>query len=202
MQKVKLGNTKLLVSKLCFGTLPMGLLEANMPLKKGAELIRKAVLSGVNFIDTAHTYGTYRHIFEAKKGMKIKPVIATKTAAVTISETKRQIEKAIKELGVDKIDIFLIHAAREIHPFEKFKQTLKILLQYKSKNLIGYVGIATHVATVVKEAAKIDDMDIIHPLINSAGLGIINGTLSDMKEAINTAHRNGKGIYVMKSLGG
>ena len=46
-----LGNTGIRVSELCFGTLPMGPLQINMPLDEGADIIRKGLDSGINFLD-------------------------------------------------------------------------------------------------------------------------------------------------------
>ena len=48
----------------------------------------------------------------------------------------------------------------------------------------------------------LDEMDIIHPLINKYGHGIIDGTRDDMVNAIAYAARKGKGLYGMKALAG
>lgn len=47
-----------------------------------------------------------------------------------------------------------------------------------------------------------DDIDILFPIINVEGIGILNGTLEDMLEAIRENHAAGKGIYLMKVLAG
>lgn len=54
-----LGNTGIEVSELCYGTLTLGPLQAQISARDGADAIRFALERGVNFIDTAHTYGTY-----------------------------------------------------------------------------------------------------------------------------------------------
>ena len=41
------------ISKLCFGSLTVGPLQANLPVDIGAEVIAHAFDCGVNFIDTA-----------------------------------------------------------------------------------------------------------------------------------------------------
>ena len=45
-------------------------------------------------------------------------------------------------------------------------------------------------------------MDVIHPLINLKGMGIIDGGVQDMLAAIREAHEAGKFVYAMKSLAG
>ena len=54
----------------------------------------------------------------------------------------------------------------------------------------------------VKAALRFPEIEIIHPLINEAGIGIQDGTRQDMEAAIEAAHDRGIGIYAMKSLGG
>lgn len=53
MKKHSLGKTGIKVTELCFGALPIGPLQANISVEKGAKLIRAALERGINFIDTA-----------------------------------------------------------------------------------------------------------------------------------------------------
>ena len=54
----------------------------------------------------------------------------------------------------------------------------------------------------VLAAAQADYIEVVHPLINKAGLGIVDGGRDDMEAALKTAFDAGKGIYTMKPLGG
>ena len=65
-----LGETKMEVSRLCFGALTIGSLQANLPLAEGAGVIRSALSQGVNFIDTAELYDTYKYIRQAIQGFE------------------------------------------------------------------------------------------------------------------------------------
>ena len=65
MEYRTLGKTGICVSRLCFGTLTIGPLQANLPLREGADLLIAAIDLGVNFFDTADLYGTYPYIREA-----------------------------------------------------------------------------------------------------------------------------------------
>jgi ferredoxin len=47
-----------------------------------------------------------------------------------------------------------------------------------------------------------EDIDIVFPLINKIGRGILEGTREEMEKAISLCRQNGKGIYLMKALGG
>ncbi|MCL2518319.1 MAG: aldo/keto reductase [Oscillospiraceae bacterium] len=48
------------MTELCFGALPMGLAQKNMPPEESAEVVAEALRLGVNFIDTAQGYLPWR----------------------------------------------------------------------------------------------------------------------------------------------
>ncbi len=202
MKLVKLGNSGLEVSRLCFGGLIIGPLQANLPPDCGAEIIKKAFDMGVNFIDTAELYGTYPHIREAIKKSHMKPVIATKSYAYDYEGAFKSLEKARKEMDVDVIDIFLLHEQESRLTLRGHREALEYYLKEKQKGTIKAVGVSTHNVEVVEAAAEMDEIDVIHPLVNKKGVGIGDGTTEEMLSAVKKAFDNGKGIYSMKPLGG
>jgi len=64
------------------------------------------------------------------------------------------------------------------------------------------VGVSTHNIEVVEAAAEMTEIDVIHPIYNSSGIGINDGNSDEMGVAIEKANRAGKGIFSMKPLGG
>lgn len=198
-----LGNTGIKVSKLCFGALTIGPLQANLSLKEGARVIVDALDRGVNFIDTAELYKTHGHINEALKYKNSNDiVISTKSYAYSNETAEKSLKKALKELGRDYIDIFLLHEQESEYTLKGHYEALKYFIKMKEKGYIRAVGISTHTVAAVKAAANMEEIEIIHPLINKNGLGIMDGTVDDMIEAIKAAKERGKGIYGMKPLGG
>lgn len=82
MELVELGNTGIMVSPMCFGSLTITPFQSNLPVDKGAYLIRYAFEKGVNFIDTAQLYNNYEYISKGYKGIsRNNYVVATKTYA-------------------------------------------------------------------------------------------------------------------------
>jgi predicted aldo/keto reductase-like oxidoreductase len=75
-------------------------------------------------------------------------------------------------------------------------------VEARKSGLIQAVGVSTHSVEVVREVCRMDEVDVVHPIVNYKGLGIIDGTIDDMLGAIQMAHECGKGIYSMKPLGG
>lgn len=196
----KLGRS---VTRLGLGALPMGPLQRKLTPEEGAEVVRAAVENGITFIDTATTYGTYEHIARGLHGFSGTVTIATKTQAQKDrTKAREHIEKALKELGRDRIEIMLCHCARNPFTEELWGQTLETLFSARENGTIGMVGISTHSIQAVRDAARHPGIDVIHPLINMKGMGIIDGTAEEMLEAIGEAHSAGKFIYAMKSLAG
>jgi Aldo/keto reductase family. len=203
MKKNRLGNTDLYVTELCFGALPFGPLQKNVPMEECTEIITEALKAGINFIDTAQMYGTYEPIRRAVEATGIRPVIATKSTAATYEDMQNAVEEALCRLNTDTIDIFLIHAARaDESVFVKRKEALRCLLDYKSRGIIKAVGISSHSVRTIRAAAKNSDLDIVFPILNIKGLGILHGTREDMEEAVAECVAAGKGVYIMKALGG
>ena len=203
MKKYSLGKTGIKVTELCFGALPLGPLQANISVEAGAKLIRTALEKGINFIDTAEVYQTYPYIKKALGGYNDEVIIATKSNVKTYGEMEKSIKDALKSLNRTYIDIFHLHAAR-VTPsvFEERAGAFQCLKEHKEKEIIRAIGISTHVVEVIKRAAEIEEIDIIFPIINKLGLGIVDGNASDMIKAISRASKAGKGIYAMKALAG
>ncbi|TYP50362.1 aldo/keto reductase [Thermosediminibacter litoriperuensis] len=202
MQYTNLGKTGITVSRLCFGTLTLGPLQANFSAEKGADLICKAVELGVNFLDTAEFYRNYAHLRLAIKKSGRDLVVATRSYAYTYQGMRESVEKARKALDRDVIDIFMLHEQESWLTLRGHREALNYLIDAREKGIIRATGVSTHTVEVVLAAAEMDEIDVIHPIVNYRGIGIKDGTVYDMIEAIKKAYENGKGIYGMKCLGG
>ncbi|WP_425061178.1 hypothetical protein SCACP_19580 [Sporomusa carbonis] len=202
MEYRELGRTGLIVSRLCFGGLTIGPLQSNRPLAEGVAVIQAALDAGVNFIDTAELYRTYPYIREAITGVNEDVVIASKSYAYTYDGMRSSVENACRELQRGYIDIFLLHEQSSRMTLKGHADALHYLADAKRQGLVRAIGVSTHTVDVVRAAALIEEIDVIHPIINLKGIGITDGTAEDMLAAIQLATDCGKGIYTMKALGG
>ncbi len=203
MKKNILGRTGIEVTELCFGALPMGPLQKNLSVDECTDLIVAALEGGVNFIDTAQLYRTYEPIRKALKKVKSRPVIATKSTAESYEDMQKAVDEALEAMEIDYIDIFHLHAARvDVDVFEKRKGAFECLLDNKKKGKIKAVGISTHSVPVTKLASEVEEIDVVFPIINMTGMGILRGTVDEMREAITACVNNQKGVYLMKVLAG
>ena len=202
MEYVKLGRSGLEVSRLCFGGLTVGPLQADLPVEEGAEVMLKAFNRGINFIDTAELYGTYPHIRRAIKKAKGEVVVATKTYAYDREGAVRSVEKARTALDRDVVDIFMLHEQESALTLKGHREALEYLLECKAKGIVRAVGVSMHHIAAVEAVCRMDEIDVIHPIVNYKGLGIVDGTIEQMLKAVRRAHERGIGVYAMKPLGG
>ena len=200
--RIQLGQTGLMISRLVFGVLPMGPLQANLSPEQGGELIRYAAERGVNLFDTAEMYGTYRHLHEGLKGFSGKVHIASKTHATTAADARKHVERALHEIDIEYLDIVHMHCARVADPFTERAEVLKELLKLKAEGLLRHIGLSSHYICAIEEAAKHPEIAVVHPLINSRGMGILDGSREEMAAAIAGCAVAGKGVYAMKALAG
>ena len=199
----KLGKTNITVSKICFGSLTMGPLQRNLSTVEGASLIEYAFHKGINFIDTAELYETYGHIKEALKRIpREQLVIASKCYAYSEETARESFEKALREMNTDYIDIFMLHEQMSEHTIRGHYEAIEYFLKQKSAGKVRAIGISTHYVAGVLGAIKYPEIEIVHPILNVNGLGIQDGTRSDMEEALKTYHARGGGVFAMKPFGG
>lgn len=153
MEYVSLKNSSLKVSRLCMGGCPMGghgwgeVSENNL-----INAVHTAIDKGVNFIDTADTYGLGKSeetLRKALKGKREQVVIATKFG-VRVENGKtfydnspewidKAVEGSLKRLGTDYIDLYQIHY-RDSNT--NINDVIYKLEQLKEKGYIRYYGLS------------------------------------------------------------
>lgn len=201
MQKSVLGKTGITVSRLCFGTLTMSPMQRNLKPSEGARLLLLAYDRGVNFLDTAEIYDNYEHI---KLALKERPdyVVSTKCYAYDEKTALESWEKSVRSLGREYIDIFMLHEQESEHTLRGHKKAIAFFQKKKEQGYIGALGMSTHFIAGVEGALKHPLMDIIHPIFNEYGLGIVDGTIEQMQEIVQKCYAAGMGVLAMKPLGG
>ena len=206
MNKKTLGKTEITVTPVGMGVLTVGKTQLNLPVEKGAELIRHALDRGINFLDTAEYYETYKYIQSALSSSKHEAVISSKSLSCDYFGMQNAIEEARKALNRDVIDIFLLHEVRSQMDFISRVGAWECLNDYKAKNILKAIGLSTHHIDVTEYAANIKDLDIVFTLTNFKSLGIRKndtfGSKEEMACAIKTLSEAQKGVFTMKTFGG
>jgi aryl-alcohol dehydrogenase-like predicted oxidoreductase len=184
MQYKTLGNTGLLVSRICLGAMTFAgddsaALSANAAIWKHIgqvgqsevdALVKASVEAGVNFIDTADVYSEGKSeisVGQALKNLNIARkdvVIATKVYGRTgpgkndVGASRGHImdavEASLRRLQTDHIDLYQIHGNDAITPVE---ETLRALNTLVEQGKVRYIGISNWQAWKIARALGISE---------------------------------------------
>jgi len=176
MQYATLGNTGLLVSKLCFGTMTFG---DGRGLFKGIsavgqagadEMVKTSIDAGINFFDTADNYTegeSERILGQSLKNLDIARkdvVIATKIYSrvgpgrndigASRGHIMDGVEASLHRLQTDHIDLYQIHGNDSVTPLEETIRALDTLVQ---QGKVRYVGCSNWQAWKIAKALGISE---------------------------------------------
>lgn len=203
LERRTLGTSDIEVTRLGFGTLTMSPMQRGLDIEAGGDLLLNALDAGVRFIDTAQMYGSYPQVASAlRRWNGERPVVATKSAAKTEQAMNLAIDEALNILGLPAIDVFLLHAVRDEADFGEREGALNALLAAKRSGRVRAIGASSHFVGVMRLLAADQRLDVLHPMLNRDGFGIIDEPLDAMLDVLAGAKLRGKGTYAMKPLGG
>ena len=120
MQFRSLGNTGLKVSALSLGTSALGNVFRTIDEEEGIAAVHAAIDHGINLVDSAPAYGALRSETVLGKALRDIPrdryFLSTKTGKYSNTDfdyryerIMQEVEKSMKRLGVDYIDILHLH---------------------------------------------------------------------------------------------
>ncbi len=160
MQYVELGKTRLKVSRVSFGGIPIQRVD-----QKGAdELIDALIEQGINYIDTARGYTVSEELIgNALIGKRDKFYLATKSMARDREGMERDIGISLKNLRTDHIDLYQVHnpSMEQLDTVLAPGGALEALMQAKSEGKIHHLGITAHSLKVFERALELDWVETI-----------------------------------------
>lgn len=158
MEYVRLGNSGLKVSKICLGTMGFGtpgkLFDWCVDYETSEKIIKECLDQGINFFDTANVYSngeSEEFLGKAlrKYAKREEVVIATKcginmdrnakpnTVGLSRKLIFDEVEKSLKRLGTDYIDLYIVHHPDMDTPVEETMQALDDLVRMGKVRYIG-----------------------------------------------------------------
>ena len=204
--RITLGPRKIQLSRLAMGTSTHGSNgSSNQTRKLGyqgvAELFRAAYDQGVNFWDSADQYGSHTYLREALKTVpREKVVILTKTGSKTPVEVKADIDRFRKELGIDQIDILLMHKMEAPDWNVQMKGCMDVISEAQDRGIIRSKGVSCHTLPALKTAAAEPWVEIDLARINPAKVAM-DAEPAQVLEVLAQMKAAGKGVIGMKILG-
>ena len=169
MEYIKLGNSDLMVSRICLGCMGFG--DANKGMhswtldeEKSTEIIKKALESGINFFDTALAYqsGTSEQYLGRalrKLAKREDVIIATKFLPRSKEEIENNVSarehiqnmlnQSLSNLGTDYVDLYICHSWDYNTPIEDIMEALN---EQVEAGKVRYIGISNCFAWQLEKA--------------------------------------------------
>jgi aryl-alcohol dehydrogenase-like predicted oxidoreductase len=204
--KVTLGKTGIQVSLVGMGTGSVGSGQASnqtrLGVKEFTRVVRHALDQGVHFFDVADQYGSHVYLREALKGVpRDQYVIQTKTHATNVPDAKSHLERYRLELGVEYIDIVLLHCMTKTGWPAENRGSMEYLMKAKEEKIIRAHGTSNHGMDPLRASAKNPFVEVDLARINPEGLIMDDRKPDEVASVLEEMHSAGKGVIGMKILG-
>ena len=204
--RVILGKSGVAVSYVGMGTGSNGSGQASnqtrLGVKSFTKLIRDALDRGINFFDVADQYGSHTYLREALKGVpRDQYVIQTKTHATNMADARSHLERYRMELGVEMIDILLLHCMTKKTWPGDHTGAMDYLRQAKAEGIIRAHGTSCHGMDPLRISATDPFVEVDLARINPEGLVMDDHKPDEVASRLQEMHDLGKGVIGMKILG-
>ncbi|MDR3564615.1 MAG: aldo/keto reductase [Negativicutes bacterium] len=182
MEKVILGRTGLEVSVAglgCGGFSRLGMFSKG--IDNACSIIRYAYDHGVNFFDTAYSYGTQPAVGQALAGIRRDSYIISTKFPYNVDgklkaadELEKNVDDCLKELQTDYIDIYHLHGVKPEDYIAVRDQFYPELIRMREKGKIRFTGITEHFGTdTTHQALKVALADDLWDVI-MVGYNLLN----------------------------
>lgn len=208
LEKRRLGTTGLDVSCLGLGTVKIGRNQAvkyptgfSLPSdEEVAALLGQAKELGINLLDTAPAYGSSEQRLGRLLTLRDDWIICSKVGEeftggksffdFSAEHTRRSIERSLRDLRTDYLDIVLIHSDGSDRKILDSSDCPATLLRMQEEGLIRAVGMSTKTVDGGMKAIEMLDCAMVS----------YNPSMQDEAEVIDHALFLEKGILVKKAL--
>jgi aryl-alcohol dehydrogenase-like predicted oxidoreductase len=203
LQTTILGRTGLRVSRLGVGGGGPSQLgqSTGVPADDSTTIVRLALDSGVNFIDTAEAYRTEAIIGQAIRGIpRHQLVLSTKKNTwgkhpITPADVRLSLEASLKRLGTEYVDIYSLHGVSMEQYDYLASEIIPVFQQLRTEGKIRFIGITEAFHSdpghaMLQRALQDDVWDVI-----MVGINILNQ--SARPRVLAETIRKNIGIQVM-----
>ena len=171
MEKVKLGSQGAVVSRMGLGCMGMSEFYGERNDEESAATIRRALDLGVDFLDTADTYGIGDNeelVGRTIRGRRDQVFLATKFANIRKREdpsfwrvsgrpayVREACDASLKRLGVDHIDLYYQH---RVDPETAIEDTVGAMAELVKAGKVKYLGLSEASPATIRRAHR------VHPI--------------------------------------
>jgi len=184
-----------MVSVVGFG----GLIIPRISHDEAVRVVNRALDLGMNFIDTAKSYGdSEEKVGAATSGRRDDCIITSKSLADDKDKLFADIDLGLEHLKTDRIEVYQLH---NVSSTERLNRALapggllEGLKEAQAAGKIGFTGFSSHKKDILIEVIKTDEFDVIQMPINV----VDRNTWS---EVLPLALERDMGVISMKPLAG
>jgi aryl-alcohol dehydrogenase-like predicted oxidoreductase len=146
-----LGRTGLVITKDAFGVLPL----QRVSKAEAAQILGKALDTGINFIDAARTYtDSEERIAEALAHRRSEFFLATKTMAKGPAAFWKDLDTSLKTLRTDYIDVYQLHDPSVLPQPEDGSGLYEAMQMAQHQGKIRFNGVACRRLSLAEAAAE------------------------------------------------
>ncbi len=212
VDRVPLGNTGIEASRIAMGTGFRGGSRSSNQVRLGREsfikLMRHGFDSGLNFYDMADLYGSHGYMKDVLKEIPREDLTLLSKVWFADGAGMEPTDRAVpsvdrfrKELGVDMIDICLIHCVTNSNWPVELQRIRDELSELKEKKVIRATGCSCHDFGALQVAAKDPWVDVIFARINNRAKSMDHSDPNAVAAVLREARSNGKAVVGMKIYG-
>jgi len=194
-----LGRTGVKVPIIAFGCGSRFLMYENED--EAARTLNHVIDSGVTYLDTAMDYG--KGLSETRVGMVMKTRrkevwLATKVtpSARTRDEALGEVEKSLKRLQTDHVDLLHLHSLTNDEDLQKIEAkdgAIRALYELREQKVARFIGMTSHTdGAVMARAIERNDLDCVQMAMNPAR------ALQFEELALPAAKKKNLGVILMK----
>jgi aryl-alcohol dehydrogenase-like predicted oxidoreductase len=225
MEQRVLGRTGLRVSALGFGCGDVGGLIVRGTPAERERAVACAVEAGINYFDTASSYGSgesERNLGQTLKAIGVRPYVGTKfrldpAETDLAAAIARSLEASLQRLGLDSVDLFQLHnlivapdgapaPGRGLPARRVLDEVVPALAALRRQGKIRFAGITalgdTGAVHTVLDAGVIDTAQVCLNLLNpSAAVAVSTGfPAQDFGRLLDRARNQGVGVINIRVL--
>ncbi len=160
MEKVRLGRTNLIVTKLGWGGIPI----QRVGEREAVSVIQAVIEMGVDLLDTARAYTNSEHrIGLALQRIDRRVILSTKSLVRT-AKIYDEVRESLKQMKANKIDIYHLHAVSSFEDYDKIMApggAYEGLIRARDEGLIDHIGITSHSLNILEKAIGDDHFEVV-----------------------------------------
>jgi predicted aldo/keto reductase-like oxidoreductase len=206
-----LGKTGLKLPILGYGGAALPRLWRNpLSYEDRVKLVRYAFDRGIRYFDTAGNYLESQAIIgEALKDRRREVCLVTKVETTKPEEVRKAVEKSLKELQTDYLDILLIHGSPGLEQMS-VEQAMKIhgeLVKLRDEKITRFLGFSAHgyfdKALALINSGGFEMCMLSYGYMPRGSSSVWGSRMTKLRdECVAKAHERGIGIVAMKVIGG